>query len=273
MARIKEAQGDLDGALTLLNDAERQPGPDFFPRARPVSAVRARVWLKQGRLDDAREWAREQGLSAEDDLSYLREFEHITLARLLLAEQARTSAGGSLHDVLALLDRLLHEAETGGRTKSAVEILLLQALAHQSAGDTSAALVPLERALTLAEPEGYVRVFVDEGRPLAALLEAAATRGIAPRYTRQLLTAFGTAQDGTPTQQGLIEPLSDRELDVLRMLATDLDGPDIARELNVSLNTIRTHTKNIYSKLGVSNRRAAVSRADELDLLSRSRRN
>ena len=135
----------------------------------------------------------------------------------------------------------------------------------------------LERALTLAEPEGYVRTFVDEGPPMAALLEAAAKRGIVPDYARRLLTAFGkpedrTPEDRTPGKQALIEPLSERELDVLRLLATDLGGPDIARELVVSLNTVRTHTKNIYAKLGVNNRREAVRRAEELDLTSRTRR-
>ena len=152
-----------------------------------------------------------------------------------------------------------------------MEIQVLQALAHQMRGDVPAALVPLGRALALAEPEGYDRVFLDEGPPMAALLEAAAKHGIAPTYVRELLTAFGKAEDRAPARQNLIEPLSARELDVLRLLGTDLDGPDIARELIVSLNTVRTHTKNIYAKLGVNNRRAAVSRAVELDLLSRTR--
>jgi LuxR family maltose regulon positive regulatory protein len=130
-----------------------------------------------------------------------------------------------------------------------------------------AALASLQRALTLAEPEGYVRLFVDEGPAMASLLRAAAKEGIAPSYVHRLLAAFGTAQDNTPRRQDLIEPLSERELHVLRLLGTDLDGPDIARELVVSLNTVRTHTKNIYAKLGVNNRRAAVRRARELDLL------
>jgi LuxR family maltose regulon positive regulatory protein len=121
--------------------------------------------------------------------------------------------------------------------------------------------------VTLAEPEGYVRMFVDEGPPMAVLLEEAAKHGIAPNYVSQLLTAFGKAEDRTPVKQGLIEPLSERELEVLRLLGTDLNGPEIARELVVSLNTMHTHTKNIYSKLGVNNRRAAVRRAEELDLL------
>jgi LuxR family maltose regulon positive regulatory protein len=151
-----------------------------------------------------------------------------------------------------------------------IEILVLQALAYQKRGDMRAALVPLERALRLAEPEGYVRVFVDEGPPMAELLQAAAERGIAPGYIQRHLTDSGIAEGGPRTRQNLIEPLSDRELEVLRLLATDLDGPEIAKQLMVSLNTTRTHTKSIYSKLGVNNRRAAVHRAEQLELLSRT---
>ena len=135
-------------------------------------------------------------------------------------------------------------------------------------GDTPAALVALEGALARAEPEGYVRVFVAEGRTMAELLKDAVKRGIATDYARQLLPAFGNAEVKGPVRRDLIEPLSDRELDVLRLLGTELDGPEIARELTVSLNTVRTHTKNLYSKLGVNNRRAAVKRAEELQLLS-----
>ena len=124
----------------------------------------------------------------------------------------------------------------------------------------------LQQALSLAEPEGYVRMFVDEGPPMTVLLEGAAKHGIAPNYVRQLLTALGSARARTPVKQVLIEPLSQRELEVLRLLRTDLNGPEIAGELIVSLNTLRTHTKNIFSKLGVNNRRAAVRRAEELDL-------
>jgi LuxR family maltose regulon positive regulatory protein len=206
-------------------------------------------------------------LSIEDDLSYLREFEHITLARVLLARYKSDHAERSMLEAMGLLERLLKAAGEGGRTGSVIEILVLQALAHQAQGDIPTALAPLSRALTLAEPEGYVRMFVDEGPPMATLLEETAKHGIPPNYVHQLLRAFGKAEDRTPVKQGLIEPLSERELEVLRLLATDLNGPEIARELVVSLNTIHTHTKNIYSKLGVNNRRAAVRRAEELDLL------
>ena len=148
---------------------------------------------------------------------------------------------------------------------------MLQALARRARGDIPAALATLQRALSLAEPEGYVRIFVDEGPPMASLLRAAVKRGIAPNHVRRLLAALDKTEHLNPAKQGLIEPLSERELDVLRLLGTDLRGPDIARELVVSLSTVRTHTSRIYAKLGVNNRRAAVRRAQELALLSRTR--
>ena len=266
MARIRQAEGDLGGALDLLNEAERLYVGDFFPNVRPVPALRARVRVAQGEWGEALGWARERGLSVGDDLSYLREFEHITLARVLLARYAAERAECSIHEVARLLERLLGAAEEGQRTGSVIEILALQALAHQARDDIPAAFASLQRALTLAEPEGYVRIFVDEGPPMASLLRAAAKQGITPGYVRRLLAAVNKTGDSTPARQGLIEPMSARELDVLRLLGTDLDGPDIARELVVSLSTVRTHTRNIYAKLGVTNRRSAVRRARELDL-------
>ncbi|HWI02064.1 MAG TPA: LuxR C-terminal-related transcriptional regulator [Propionibacteriaceae bacterium] len=270
MARVREAEGDLTGAFHLLGEAERLYVSDLFPNVRPVPAMRARVLVAQGRLGDALAWADEQRLSVDDDLSYLREFEHITLARVLLARYQEEQAEASISEVIGLLDRLLRAAEEGFRTGSVLEILVLQALAHQARGDAPAALAFLERALALAEPEGYFRIFLDEGAHLAALLRAAGKKGGVQSYVRRLLAALNRTEDSKPARQDLIEPLSDRELDVLRLLGSDLDGPDIARELIVSLNTVRTHTKNIYAKLGVNNRRAAVRRAAELGLLSRA---
>ena len=266
MARLREAEGDLGGALDLLNEAERLYTGDFFPNVRPVPALRARVWIVQGELGEALSWARERGLSVDDDLSYLREFEHITLARVLLARYQDERAEASIHEATRLLERLLPAAEEGGRTGRVIEILVLRALAHQALGDIPAALACLEPAMTLAEPEGYVRVFIDEGPPMASLLRAAAKQGMARDYVRRLLAAGTATEDNSPIKQALIDPLSERELDVLRLLGTELDGPAIARELMVSLNTMRTHTKNIYAKLAVTSRRAAVRRAAELDL-------
>jgi LuxR family maltose regulon positive regulatory protein len=229
--------------------------------------MRARLSVAQGRLDEARRWASELGLTPDDDLCYLHEFDHVTLARLLLAEYVHERHLGCGQQALELLRRLLHSAEEGGRTGTVIEISVLQARGHSARGDTVAALAPLERALTLAAPEEYVRIFTDEGPPMRDLLEAAAARGIGGRYVQRLVSSFEATPAPRAAAAGPVEPLSDRELDVLRLLATDLGGPDIARELVLSLNTVRTHTRNIYTKLGVNNRRAAVRRATELDLL------
>jgi LuxR family maltose regulon positive regulatory protein len=269
-ARIREAEGDFGAALDLLDEADRLYASDFFPNVRPIGARKARLLIAAGRSGEAATWARECGLTAQGELSYMREFEHITLAWVLLAQSARGRADGAVLEAADLLARLLEASEAGGRSGSVIEILLLQALAHQRLGEARAAQDRLERALSMAEPEGYVRAFVDAGPSVAPLLEAAAKRRVASSYVRDLLAAFGRGANRAPIGQGLIEPLSERELDVLRLLASDLNGPDIARELVVSLNTVRTHTKNIYAKLGANNRRAAVTRAVELDLLSRA---
>jgi LuxR family transcriptional regulator, maltose regulon positive regulatory protein len=143
---------------------------------------------------------------------------------------------------------------------------VLQALAHEAGRNAAEALAALHRAVTLAQPERYVRLFADEGPPMAALLKTMSKQPAARAYVNQLLAATSTARTASTCQQ-LVEPLSERELDVLRLLGGDLDGPDIARKLSVSLNTLRSHTKNIYAKLGVTSRRAAVRQARDLKLL------
>jgi len=268
-AAIRQVEGDLEGALGLLAEAERLYVGDFSPDVRPVAALRARVLVAQGRLGEAMRWVQERGVTADDELSYLREFEHITLARVLLAD--RHLDGRSAQQAPGLLGRLRRSAEAGGRTASVIEILVLEALAGRARGDVGAALTPLERAVALAEPEGRVRVFVDEGPEMASLLEAAAKRRPASAYVRSLLAAFGRGEPRMAGRQPLPEPLSERELEVLRLLTSDLDGPDMARELVVSLNTLRSHTKSIYAKLGVNSRREALRRSAELGLLSRTR--
>ena len=263
-ARIREADGDVTGALALLDEAELVYDGDFSPDVQPVAARRARVWVRQGRADLALDWARRRGLSSSDDVSYLKEFENLTLARALLADPEPRRSPATTY-----LGRLLADAEAGDRTGSVLEILVLLSLAHQRDGDHDVALASLARALSLAEPEGYVRTFVDEGAPMQTLLRAASKRGIEGAYAERLLRAGGAARAQPATTGGLVEPLSDRERDVLRMLGSELTGPEIARELVVSLNTVRTHTRNIYAKLGVTSRRAAVRRAGELGLLAR----
>jgi LuxR family maltose regulon positive regulatory protein len=261
MARIRQAEGASESALTLLDEAERRYTSDFGPNVHPIAAMKARVLIGLGKLAEADAWARLRGVTSDDELSYLHEFEHITLARLLVAR-------GAGPESVALLDRLLHAAQHAVRLGSVIEILVLQALVHGQHGRTSAALTSLEQALVLAEPEGYVRVFIDEGPPLARLLEAGVRHGLTAGYVHELLAKFHSRGGGAPAKRALIEPLSERELDVLRLLATDLDGPEIARELTVSLSTMRTHTRSIFNKLEVNSRRAAVRRAQELGIIS-----
>ncbi len=167
-----------------------------------------------------------------------------------------------------LIERLLKAAEEGGRTGSVIEILVLQALAHEAQGDIPPALVSLERALTLAEPEGYVRIFVDEGPAMAALLREAAVRSASPNYVSQLQAAFGKVEAEKPgTQQPLIEPLSEREIEVLQLVAQGLSNREIGERLFLALNTVKGHNRNIFGKLEVQRRTEAVARARELGLL------
>jgi LuxR family maltose regulon positive regulatory protein len=272
MARITAAEGDHEGALVLLDEAERVYVSEFYPDVRPVGAIRARIWISQGRLGEATAWLSDRALSVDDELSYLREFEHITVARLLMARFRLDTDENSYRDAVPLLGRLLTAAEEGGRTHGVIEVLVLQALAHQMSGDAAGALEPLRRALSLAEPEGYIQVFAGEGAAIAPLLSAAGKEGVAPGYVGRLLSHVAGTDFRSAPRQALVEPLSERELHVLRLLASDLDGPGIAGELVVALSTVRSHTKSIYAKLGVNSRRAAVSRGDELGLLSRAAR-
>lgn len=274
-AQLKETAGDLESALALLDEAKRGYIQTVVPDLRPIAALKARIYLKQGQPDKTWAWAAECGLSLADEVSYLHEFEHLTLARLEIANPL----------VNALLERLLQAAEAQKRRGSALDILLVQALAHEAQGNRPQALAALERALTLAEPEGYARIFVDEGEEMRLLIEKQSRNRDHPLsdYVDKLLAAFTQSVDAPksaitrqktdmlepevrPAKNMLVEPLSERELEVLKLLRTDLSGPEIAGQLIVSLNTFRTHTKNIFNKLGVNNRRAAVRRAEELDL-------
>jgi LuxR family maltose regulon positive regulatory protein len=269
-ARLLRARGDLDGALALIDQAMPLYATDFSPPVRPVGALRARVQLASGDLDAASGWATERGLDADDDLTYVNEFEHITLARVLLAHHARTLDPRPLEQARSLLDRLLAAAEEGSRIGSTIEILVLLAAAHHASNEIAAAVSALEGALRLAEPEGHIRLFLHAGPAVTELLRSVASRPGATPHARKVLAAteldVSSVPPSRPTAAALVDELSDRELDVLRLLRSDLSGPDIARELHVSLNTLRTHTKHIYTKLGATNRREALTRAAALGL-------
>ena len=285
-ALMRQIQGDLDGALDLLYEAERLYVRSPLPVVRPISAMKARIWVLQGRQAEALGWMHDQGLSVDDELSYMREFEHVTLARVLMARY-KNASDDSIHKAKGLLERLLRAAEAGGRIGNVIEILVLQALAFAAQGDIPLALAVLERALTLAEPEGYVRLFVDEGPSMAALLARmdASRKNCTPgmeAYAHRLLAAFEKkplsktlqrALDETPADfaasatQGLLEPLTQRELEVLDLIGQGLSNQEIGERLFLALDTIKGHNRRIFDKLDVKRRTEALSRARELGLL------
>jgi LuxR family maltose regulon positive regulatory protein len=277
MAQVRASVGEHDEAGRLLDLAETLYRRGFYPEIRPIAATRARLAVAAGDLASATEWSRDRGVSVGDDPDYLCEYEHLTLVRFLLAEGRSAPrsdrSGGDAPPVVAalgLLDRLHAAAAEAGREGSLVEIRALQALAHDVRGDERLAMAALEQAVRRTpEPDSYVRLYLDEGTPMLDLLRRAVTkRGISlpQRLQRHLVRAAAPEEEALP-QQSLVNPLSHRELDVLRLLNSDLTGPDIARQLYVSLNTLRTHTKRIFTKLDANNRAAAVRRARQLGLL------
>ncbi len=273
MGRIADAEGDPHEAITLLDRAEQLYRPGFFPDLRPIAAMKARVWITHGNLSRAADWAHDRGVSATDDAAYLSEFDHLTLVRLLIAQHRAHPDTGALGQAVRLLDRLRDAAETSGRAGSLLEIRMLQALAHDAQGHRPQALQSLGDAWAQApEPEGYVRLFLDEGAPMVELLRDAESQDIARHHARRLLSLSTSAEAETPDPgqhptPSSPESLSERELQVLRLLASELSGPQIARELFVSHNTLRTHTKHIFTKLQVTTRQAAVRRARERGLM------
>jgi LuxR family maltose regulon positive regulatory protein len=268
-AQLKEAAGDLETALALLDEAKRVYIQTEVPDLRPIAALKARIHLKQGQPEKVRAWVAERGLSLADEVSYLHEFEHLTLARLEIADP----------QVNALLARLLQAAEAQKRRGSALDILIVQTLAYAAQGNRPQALAALEHALALAEPEGYLRIFVDEGEATRLLLldlrsenEKQAAHPLLG-YVDKILVAF--AQPAEVTSQSkvinqvpeIIEPLTDREREVLRLIAKGQSNGEISQRLYLALSTVKGHNLRIFAKLQVQNRTEAVTRARELGLL------
>jgi LuxR family maltose regulon positive regulatory protein len=256
-ARLEQALGNLDSALVFLRKAEQLVSLHRSPwETALIEAWRARLWLAQGNLAAATYWASTCGLHPDDELCFMDKLGHLTLAQVLLAQGEPGKTG-------QLLARLLRAAESAGRMGRAIEILVWQALAMQAQNRIEQALQALERALILAEPEGYVRTFVDAGPPMTYLLRHALSQGIRPGYVNRLLSASGEAA----TTQSLIEPLTPREVQVLRLIVAGLRNREIADQLVISPATVKRHISNIYGKLGVRHRTQAVARAQELYLV------
>jgi LuxR family maltose regulon positive regulatory protein len=269
LARVKQDEGDFDAALDLLDAARRAYIKNPAPDLRPSEALKADVYLRQGRLGKAQAWARERGLSPSGEIDYLHEFEYITLARILMAE-------GLLDTALNLLERLRQAAEAQDRSGSMIEISIVQALAQQAQGNTPAALAALDRALTLAKPEGYVRIFVGEGEMMRLLIadfrvliekqsgrEGRSLIG----YVNKLLAAFAPQSAISNQQSAMLDPLSPRELEVLRLIEQGLSNQEIADRLFLALSTVKGYTRTIFDKLQVQRRTEAIVRARELGLL------
>jgi LuxR family maltose regulon positive regulatory protein len=275
LMRLQLAQGNLKGALNILRKvehlAQRAKIDDFIQCW--LDECRLRLWLYEGNLEAAVRWAQTSGLSVDGELSYHHDLHHINLARVLVAQGLQQPSGTYLDEALDLLARLLVAAEKVGWIHKEIKILILQALALKAGGDSEEALTALARALTLAEPGGYVRTFIDEGIPMGKMLRQAVAKGIAVGYAGKLLAAVEEETADKPRgikptySPALIEPLTKRELEVLRLLTTHLPSTEIARELVISTNTVRSHIKRIYSKLNVHSRRDAIRRAEELGLL------
>ena len=269
--QVMETQGNLDGMVAMLNEAERLYNRHPIPDVRPLKALIARTWIMRDKLDEAQIWARAQGISVDDDLTYIHEFEHITLIRLLIAQYRSLHIDNYIQDAMRLLGRLLKAAEDGGRMGSVIEILVLQALAYEAQGNVPSALVSLKRALSLAEPECYMRTFVREGVPMNVFLRKIKVedQGLND-YIHKLLASFGEKdfQTSSPVAHPLIEPLSERELEILQLIAGGLSNQEIGSQLYLSLNTVKAHTRNIYGKLGVNSRTQAAARARILGILS-----
>ncbi|MFN2219890.1 MAG: LuxR C-terminal-related transcriptional regulator, partial [Anaerolineae bacterium] len=266
LAMVLQAQNEFPGANRALAEASQvmRQHPLELPSEPWLGATRARLWLAQGKLEDARHWAETRGLSADGKLDLRNEVEYLTLVHILLADH-------KVDDAARLLSRLQRAMESTGRQGNLITVLVLWAIVLDMQADSRSALAMLEHAVRLARPEGYMRVFLDEGKPIARLLKIATTqwqdRDLLA-YTRKLLAAFADVAV-PPAEAQAPEPaiLTERELEVLRLIAAGCSNQEIADELVIAIGTAKRHTANIFDKLDVRNRTEAVARARQLDLL------
>lgn len=268
LARVQLAQGEFTDVRNTIKQIEalmQKTSLDPWIGCW-LDDCRIRLWISTERLDNARRWIETSDLKATDQFNYHHDLEHINLARVLVARDLQEPSNPDFGDCLGLLERLLKAAKSAGWIHEAIKILILMSLALHTDGDEKKAVDELNRALDYAKPGGYVRTFVSEGAVMAHLLRQVKASGSQAGYVRMLLTVF--EGKGVETRIiALVEPLSDREKDVLRLLASQLSVPEIADELFISVHTVRSHVKSIYGKLSVHSRLAAIQRAKELDLI------
>jgi LuxR family maltose regulon positive regulatory protein len=259
LARIQKAQGNMDAALAALDEADAVAENMGLAQVKDwICALRAQVWLARGDTDAALDWANHFAGQIEDAVY---PSVPIALAKVWLSQRETDKA-------LPLLDHALQSAQTVGRLGNAIHILAVQAVVYHARGEPELAFAKLGQALELAEPEGYVRVFADEGAPMARLLRRMLTRSSASEYVRRLLEALGESVKIEPSiASKLIDPLSQRELEVLRLIVEGATNKEIADELVLTVNTVKRHISNIFRKLEVSNRAQAIAQARELNLL------
>jgi LuxR family transcriptional regulator, maltose regulon positive regulatory protein len=263
-ARLQVAIGDPAAATVYLEKARPLvEQSQFVPWRSRFERCQLELWLAQGQLRTAVNWADARLQEEARPERPQSEAAQLAIARVLIFK----GEGPTFKLARSLLERLLQGAQEEGRLGVQIEALALQALGHERKGERPQALIALEQALRLAEPEGYVRLFVDLGLPLARLLQAAQTRAVLPNYVATLLAAFGQGLS-SPVLETLPEPLTAREQEILAMLAAGLTNRQIAAQLVISPQTVKKHTGNIYGKLGVRNRTAAVARAREVELLA-----
>ena len=260
LAGTRHAIGDPKGALDAIKTAKEAASKLSSHFVGVVEAHEARLSLAQGDAAAAARWAERSGLSVDEKLSFQQRLQYLTLARVLIAQ-------GRLDEAARLVARLVDVVAAAGATGYVIETLVVQAMALHAQGRDSQALKVLERVLSLAEPEGYVRTFIDEGAPMGDLLQRAAARGIKLSYVSALLAALEADAGSRGVQAPLVEPLSERELEVLRVLATGLSNKEIAETLFIAVGTVKQHLKSIYGKLGVHSRTEAAHRARDLGLL------
>jgi LuxR family maltose regulon positive regulatory protein len=271
LVRVYQARGDFDKALEMIKKAERLAHRYQYAFMEPLLAeLRIRVNMAQGDGASADRWIRKKGFDSWDELESASEEDQVLAALILIKRMTSQIPSGvsEIDEILSLLNNTLEAELAAGRMWAVIKIFMLQALALQAKGEIDEAVVTLEQALSLAEPEMFIRTFVDEGEIMESLLRETLSRGIAPSYTAKLLAVFKeTAEISTTKSQPLIDPLSEREIEVLRLIAAGLSNQQIAQQLVIAVSTVKSHINHIYSKLSVNSRTQAVARAQALGLL------